>query len=296
MAKVASVEGPEGLPEGAEAVKTGNIPEGEAMGGHLTKQLANRHTQVNTLNNSQATILSNNMLITMAKSTTRDKILMDRSTTGMVRRPNIHSRLTQASPASTLYKQTSLNMRLKRSMHKLHIRSRVINQRIRLSRKHRPMSLHPLPIRGKWLSTPLTKKKKSQLSRQSRRITLNKSTSPDNRSTRQRFQITQSKSITERFQNIIISQRLQRINTQIMITNPKLLSMRRKDIKKHHPIQSIRVRVDIRQRRESLNTHLLKHMGINKITMTITQRTMGENTAERLWQIMVGRTLTTTMS
>ena len=90
MAKVASVADPEVLPVGAEAVKTGNIPEEEALGGHLTKQLANRHTQANSLNNNHAIILSNNMQITMAKSTTRDMILMARSTTAMVLRLNIH--------------------------------------------------------------------------------------------------------------------------------------------------------------------------------------------------------------
>jgi len=228
----------------AEAVKTGNIPEEEALGGHLTKQLANRHTQATTLNNTQAIILSNNMQITMAKSTTRLMILMVRSTTAMVQRPNsIHSKLTQANPVSTQDSQTtlqqiSLNMQLKRSIPNLHIRSRVINQSLMLRRKHRPMSL---PITGKWLSIPLTRNKRSQLSRQSRHIiTPNRSTSnPDIRITRQRFKITLSKSIIKRFQiTLLISRRYQNTNTQSMITNPKPLSMKRKPRNKHLPTQA----------------------------------------------------------
>ena len=89
-AKAASVAGPEVLPVGAEEVEMGNIPVEEALGGHLTNQQANRHIQANSLNNTQEIIISNNMQITMAKSTTRDRILMARSTTAMVLRPNIH--------------------------------------------------------------------------------------------------------------------------------------------------------------------------------------------------------------
>jgi hypothetical protein len=143
------------LPVEAEEVEMGNLPEGGAKEGLNTKELANRHTQVTILSTTPLEIiLSNNMQITMAKSTTRLMILMARSTTGMVQRPNsTQSKLTQANPVSTLDRQTTLqqtspNMRLKRSIPNLHIRSRVINQSLMLSRKHRPMSL---PIIGKWL-------------------------------------------------------------------------------------------------------------------------------------------------
>jgi hypothetical protein len=143
------------LPVGAEEVEMGNFPEGGALEGLNTKELANRHTQVTILSTTPLEIiLSNNMQITMAKSTTLLMILMVRSTTAMAQRPkSIHSKLTQANQVSTLDRQTtlqltSLNMRLKRSMPNLHIKSRVINQSIMLSHKHRPMSL---PITGKWL-------------------------------------------------------------------------------------------------------------------------------------------------
>jgi hypothetical protein len=108
MVKAASVAGPEVLPVGAEEVEMGNIPEEEALGGLRTKQLTNRHTQAITLNNTQEIILSNNMQITMVKSTMRDMILMARSTTAMVRRPNIHNKLTLPSPVSSLHMHTSL--------------------------------------------------------------------------------------------------------------------------------------------------------------------------------------------
>lgn len=148
-AKGAIVVGPEVAPVGAEEVETAvNLPEEEVMGGLHTNQLPNRSTRATTLNSTQEITLSNNMQTTIVKSTTLRMILMARSTTAMERKPNSILRdHTKARRVSTLDKQTSLITRLKRSQH---IRSRVINQRINLSRNHRPMRLHrPLPIREK---------------------------------------------------------------------------------------------------------------------------------------------------
>ena len=148
-AKGAIVVGPEVHPVEAEEVETAvNLPEEEAMGSLLIKQLPIRRTRATILNSTLEITLSNNMLTTMVKSTTLRMILMARSTTAMERKPcSILRDHTKARRVSTLDKQTSLITRLKRSQH---IRTRAINQRINLSRNHRPMRLHRhLPIREK---------------------------------------------------------------------------------------------------------------------------------------------------